>query len=91
MFGPWPTVTDPIEWSQPAVTVALHVVPSITETVPSLPFATYTVWRARSMASPIGPAPTGTTGAARRHPDVCRALQVIASITDTVPSALFAT
>ena len=91
--GKWPTVAVAGRCPQPAVVIALHVAPLITETVPESPptSATYTVSVRRSTAIPNGVGPAATVGPAWAHPDEFRPLQVAVSITDTVSSFWLAT
>src|ERR1700727_2014129 len=86
-----PTATDGGALPQPVRTVALHVAPSITETVLSFTLATYTVSVAWSTAASTGPGPTVTAGGACPQPEAMVALQVAVLITETVLSLPFPT
>src|SRR6266481_4398284 len=76
---------------QPELTVPLHVLVSITDSVPSPWLIANTVCRAPATAVNWGCAPVVTVGGVRPQPAVVVALHRAPLITDTVPSLLFAT
>lgn len=75
---------------QPVVFAASHLWPFTTATVPD-PFTTYTVFVFRSTAIPIGSTPAVTAVTLCRQPVATPALQVLPSISETVPVVPFPT
>jgi hypothetical protein len=75
----------------PLVVTALHAAASITETLPPLRLATYTVRVAGLNAAATGSCPTLIVASGRPQPWITQALHRAPSTTDTVPSLPFST